>query len=135
MSQSLEEERQKILERMQASREQYRRILMDQPQVVVNTHHPVGHHAVYAVPMKPTPQNNALRWVAQHPMISAAGVAAVAAAVIAIGPKRIARVAVQGSNTAANLTLRNPSNIDAITRLLTLVADIVQRMPSRYPPA
>ncbi|NEX60348.1 hypothetical protein [Noviherbaspirillum galbum] len=132
MSDSLEEERQKILDRMQASREQYRRMLLNQPEVVVNRQHPVGHHAAYALPPKAMmPRNSALRWMAQHPVVCAAAVAAL----IAVGPKRIARAAAQGSNAATNLTLRNPSNIDAITRLITLVADIVQRMPSRYPPA
>jgi hypothetical protein len=128
---SLEEERQAILDRMQASRERYRRMLSSQPEVIANAAHPGGRHAVYALPPDDHfPRSAAMRWVAQHPMLCAAAIAAV----IVIGPGRIARTAMKGGSAASSLTLRNSPNIDTLGRLLTIVADVAARIPMRTPP-
>lgn len=126
---SLEEERQAILDRMEVSRERYRRMLRNQPEVIANEHHPAGHHAVYALPNDRFPRSAAMRWVAQHPVLCAAAIAAV----IVIGPGRIARTAMKGGSAATSLTLRNSPNIDTIGRLLTIVADVAARIPARTP--
>lgn len=127
---SLEDERQAILDRMAASRERYRRMLHNQPEVIVNEHHPVGRHAVYALPDDRFPRSTAMRWVAQHPVLCAAAIAAV----VVIGPARIARTAMKGGSAATSLTLRNSPNIDTIGRLISIVADVAARIPMRTPP-
>lgn len=128
---SLEEERQSILHRMQLSREHYRRMLLNQPEVHANPHHPAGHHASYALANDQFPRSKAMRWVAQHPVLCAAAVAAV----IAIGPARLARTAMKGGNAAGTLTARAASNIDNLTRILGMVATVVQSMQAaRHPP-
>jgi hypothetical protein len=127
---SIEDERQAILDRMEASRERYRRMLRDQPEVIANVHHPVGRHAAYAVPEDRFPRSAAMRWVAQHPLLCAAAVAAV----VVIGPRRIMRTAIKGGSAATSLTLRNSSNIDTLSRLFTIVADVVAHLPTRNPP-
>lgn len=161
---SLEEERQSILERMQMSRETYRRMLSDQPDVIEHrrtgtAHQPeplavapeVAHYrdnrqlSRFSAAQGSFPRSAAMRWAMQHPFMCAAAVAAV----VAIGPRRILHTAVSSGAAAkalrtamsgsapdtANesrapqpgLTLRNPSNIDLITRVLTLVAAFAQR--------
>jgi hypothetical protein len=127
---SLEDERQAILDRMEASRERYRRMLRNQPEVIANEAHPTGRHAVYALPEDRFPRSAAMRWVAQHPVICAAAIAAV----IVIGPGRIARTAMKGGSAATSLTLRNSPNIDTLGRLLSIVADVAARIPARNPP-
>jgi len=127
---SIEDERQAILDRMEASRERYRRMLRGQPEVIANVHHPVGRHAAYALPEDRFPRSAAMRWVAQHPLLCAAAVAAV----VVVGPRRIMRTAIKGGSTAASLTLRNSSNIDNLSRLFTIVADVVAHLPTRNPP-
>lgn len=128
---SIENERQAILDRMEASRERYRRMLRNQPEVIANVHHPVGRHAAYALPEEDRfPRSATMRWIAQHPLLCAAAIAAV----VAIGPRRIVRTAIKGGNAAASLTLRTGSNIDTLSRLLTIVADVVAHLPTRNPP-
>lgn len=127
---SIEDERQAILDRMEVSRERYRRMLRNQPEVIANVHHPVGRHAAYALPEDRFPRSAAMRWVAQHPLLCAAAIAAV----VVIGPRRIMRTAIKGGNAAASLTVRNSPNIDTLSRLLTIVADVVAYLPTRNPP-
>lgn len=127
---SIEDERQAILNRMEASRERYRHMLRNQPEVIANVHHPVGRHAAYALPEDSFPRSATMRWIAQHPLLCAAAIAAV----VAIGPRRIMRTAIKGGNAAASLTLRNSPNIDTLSRLLTIVADVVAHLPTRNPP-
>ncbi|HEX7649532.1 MAG TPA: hypothetical protein VF450_19200 [Noviherbaspirillum sp.] len=127
---SLEDERQAILDRMAVSRERYRRMLHNQPEVIANAAHPVGRHAVYALPDDRFPRSAAMRWVAQHPVLCAAAIAAV----VVIGPARIVRTAMKGGSAATSLTLRNSPNIDTIGRLISIVADVAARIPMRTPP-
>ncbi|TFV92753.1 hypothetical protein E4K72_19480 [Oxalobacteraceae bacterium OM1] len=147
----LEAEREAILKRMQMSREAYRRFLSDEsglhleqqaaarqhvPQQVI-THmenHPSarGHDAaVHITRFSGTrdsfPRSMAVRWVMQHPFLTAAAVAAV----VAIGPGRIARAAMKGGTAATTLTLRNPANMDVLNRVLTLVTEYAQRATPR----
>ncbi|MGE5622800.1 MAG: hypothetical protein ACM3WS_06575, partial [Bacillota bacterium] len=91
---SLEEERQSILARMQVSREHYRRMLLNQSEVHANPAHPAGHHATYELAGPGFPRSAALRWVAQHPLLTAAA----AATVLALVSSRVARSAAK--NTA-----------------------------------
>lgn len=165
-SPSLEEERQSILERMQMSRETYRRMLSDQPDVLEHRRigaarqpeplavaSEVGHYrddrqlARFSAAQGGFPRSTAMRWAMRHPFMCAAAVAAVAA----IGPRRILRTAagsgavvtalrtaMGGTDTGhenrapqPGLTLRNPSNIDLITRVLSLVAALAQRSTAR----
>ncbi|QDZ27073.1 hypothetical protein [Noviherbaspirillum sp. UKPF54] len=131
---SLEEERQSILARMQVSREHYRRMLLNQPELHANPAHPAGHHASYALAGPGFPRSKALRWVAEHPLMTAAA----AATVLALVSSRVARGAakntVRSGNPAAAPLPRTASNIDAIVRLLTTVANLATLIPPRVPP-
>jgi hypothetical protein len=146
----LEAQRQAILERMQMSREAYRRFLRDEPELEVSVPHGGIHPPSHTIsPMQPDqsihgyqnshpisrfsgardtfPRSAAMRWITEHPFMCAAAVAAV----VMIGPGRIARLAMKGGTAATALTLRNPSNVDNISRVLSLVADYAQRMNPR----
>lgn len=143
---SLEMERQAILDRMQARRERYRRMLTDgadlDDAVLVEPHtaspHPATHalthgalpggermHAYhrtgYAATRSLTPRNPVLRVLAEHPFLVAAGVAAL----VAIGPKRILRTVTTGG-TAITTVMGNQSNVDLAGRLLTMIGAYVQ---------
>lgn len=74
-----------------------------------------------------TPAEMALDWARQHPWMCAAAVAAV----VAIGPRRLLRTAVTGGGALTALTLRNPSNIDALTRLINTVGAYLQQNSAR----
>lgn len=124
---SLEEERQAILQRMRESREHYRHMLRDQPEMHVNPNHPQGRHAAYAVDSNEFPRSKTMRWIAQHPFMCAGAIAAV----IVIGPGRIVRSAAKGGNAATAFTARTHSNIDALARIITAIANIVQHVPLR----
>jgi hypothetical protein len=142
---SLEAERQTILARMQANREQYRRMLMNNTDAGRHGEFPAAQHGAAStgpasadMESAYTPshahsftdfsdlrQNPALLWMKQHPLLCAAAVAAV----VAIGPKRIVRTArsVAASGTALTaLTLRNQQNVDMLGRLLSTVVNYVQ---------
>lgn len=130
---SLEEERQSILARMQVSREHYRRMLLNQPEIHASPAHPAGHHAVYELAGPGFPRSQALRWVAQHPLLTAAA----AATVLALLSSRVARSAAKNTARTANPEgaplPRTASNIDAIVRLLTTVANLATLIPPRVP--
>lgn len=180
-SPSLEDQRQAILARMQASREEYRRLLgggtahsayaplahetsaahapllnaevqdvhRDGPAVyaygddlhsdgmggTVSTYRET-HHAYPASraqdmrDMAHAALGSAAMVVKRHPL----AVAAAVAALVAIGPRRALRGAVKGGTVVTALTLRNPKNIGMLTRLISTVADIVQRGRTRQPP-
>lgn len=143
---SLEAERQAILSRMQASRDEYRKVLKEGAEVhlhdghlqVEPLHGIAGHHGMvshYAQPHNPALElaGSAAAWARQHPFLCAAAVAAV----VAVGPRRImrsARGAVSGGAALTALTLRNTKNIDTLTRLISSVAGYMQRNRTRYPP-
>jgi hypothetical protein len=133
---SLEEERQAILSRMQRSRDEYRRMLMDQPEAHFQTSHLSadqlhggGMTSHYQPAHNPAAEiaGAAFTWMKRHPLLCAAAVVAVAA----IGPRRIAKTAMSGGTALTALTLRNPQNIDAVTRLLSTVAGYLQRDRAR----
>jgi hypothetical protein len=141
---SLEAERQTILARMQANREQYRRMLMDNPDSGRRANHAGAHHATPAhlaaadTQSAYTPSyahsysdfsdlrhNPALRWVKEHPWLCVAAVAAV----VAIGPRRIARTArsvAESGGALTALTLRNQQNVEMLGRLISTVVNYVQ---------
>jgi hypothetical protein len=134
---SLEAERQAILFRMQASRDEYRRMLMDEPEVhhLHSNHmsadqlHGGGMASHYQQAHNPAAEiaGAAFTWMKKHPLVCAAAVAAM----VAIGPRRIARTAMSGGTALTALTLRNPQNIDVVTRLLSTVAGYMQRDRTR----
>lgn len=125
---SLEEERQAILQRMQESREHYRHMLRDQPEVHVNPNHPQGWHAAYAVADNEFPRSKTMRWIAQHPFMCATAVTAL----IVIGPgRRLARTAAKRGDAATASTARSHSNIEALARILGAIASVVQHLPAR----
>jgi hypothetical protein len=149
---SLISERDSILSRMQASRNEYRRLLMHESGVAHTpmhasqlTHEPTHvENASYASthPHRPPAlrsnpvsrsnpymdvasdtANSALSWMKAHPLLCAAAVVTI----VAIGPRRVMRTAVRSGGSMAALTLRNPQNIDALTRAITSITEYVQR--------
>lgn len=138
--QSLEQERQAILDRMQMRREAYRRMLHDgtdfssmparvdgaaQPSAArrLDREGATADTAVYTYKRVPDsfPRTRLMRNVSEHPMLWALGVAAV----LAIGPRRIARsVATSGAALGAVATSR--SRMDMIGRVLTLAGAVAQ---------
>lgn len=158
---SLEAERQTILSRMEASREHYRRMLMGEPNDYTQ-HKPASGEAVRSDAAPNTnyyghdsdgiyghgqheqaldmsqlqgtaleAANAAFAWVKQHPLLTAAAVAAI----VAIGPRRIMKGVAAGGTAvgaAGAVALRNPENIDLITRLFsTAAAGLKQRANAR----
>lgn len=129
---SLEEERQSILARMQVSRDHYRRMLLNQPEIHANPAHPQGRHAAYALAGPEFPRSKALRWVGQHPLLTAAAAATVLALLASRAGRGAAKQAAQAANPAA-VPPRSASNIDAVVRLLTAAANLAQLVPPRMP--
>lgn len=145
---SLEQEREAILDRMQMRREAYRRVLADgedfrkitasrgdghaQTDVHASSRPGPDHDAARSVPdatvytysRAPShfPRTTVMRVVRDHPLLCALGVATV----LAIGPRRIARSVVTGG-AALGAVSGNPSNVDAIGRLLSLASAYAQR--------
>jgi hypothetical protein len=147
---SLEAERQTILARMQANREQYRRMLMDNTDSSRHTEYQGGHHAATPTNLanadtepaysqsymhsfsdySALKRNPALLWMKEHPWICVGAVAAL----VAIGPRRITRAArsVAASGTALTaLTLRNQQNVQMLGRLISTVVNYVQSERTR----
>lgn len=150
---SLEAERQAILDRMQMRRESYRRMLthgtdLDEPQVTdahqAGTHaagrHAVGEHSAgtphslepipaqvsppVQYPSAPSqfPRSTLMRTITEHPYLCAVGVAAV----VLIGPKRIARTVLGTGSTVSALAAGNQSQVDIAGKLLALAGAYVQ---------
>lgn len=137
-AQSLEAERQAILDRMQARRERYRRMLTDgtdinDEAVVVEPHaatrYPAGPSVAHSPPgtvYRAAPlsarHNPVVQTLMEHPFLVALGVAAL----VAIGPKRILRGVTTGGTALSALAVRDQSNVDLAGRLLTMVGAYVQ---------
>jgi len=130
---SLEAERQAILDRMQMRRESYRRMLLDgtdMDQIAVSR--PVGEpHAL--APMQsfgsayrsvPTqfPRSTLMRTITEHPYLCALGVAAV----VLVGPKRIARTVLGAGSTVSALAAGNQSQVDMLGKVLAMAGAYVQ---------
>lgn len=142
--QSLEAERAAILERMKLRRENYRRILSGKeelqhlpPEHEIHVEHSFAHSLtpVHRTPpsvVRPVPttfpRSQIMRTLINHPFYFAVGVAAV----VAIGPRRIARSLATGSAALSTLAARNQSNIDVLGRLLTMAGAYVQGRGSRH---
>lgn len=143
---SLEAERQAILDRMQMRRENYRRMLThgDDLDEAVGTeeagaaqyaippsegytpahqqvHHQTHHQAHRAAPTQ-FPRSMLMRTITEHPYLCALGVAAV----VLIGPKRIARTALGAGSTVSALAAGNQSQGDMVGKLLALAGAYVQ---------
>jgi len=152
-TQSLEDERKSILERMRTRRENYRRMLTDGAdlddvvieQPAIGTHHAATMHRPDGTTSSlPAGQLHAYsgnthvythnRVPDQFPRSTTMKVitehpllvAAAVAAVIAIGPRRIMRTAMTSGATLTALTMNNPSNADLAGRLLTMLGTYVQ---------
>jgi hypothetical protein len=140
--QSLEQERQAILDRMQMRRESYRRMLSGEEDARrlppraerhAETHAAhrldVGDGAIadntaYTYRRAPDsfPRTRLMQTVSEHPMLWALGVAAV----LAIGPRRIVRSVASGS-TALGAVAASQSRMDMLGRVLTLASAYAQR--------
>lgn len=141
---TLEAERQAILERMRMRRENYRRMLTDGDELgeipvgqAVHVDHSFAHS--YTPASRPVaahqtvpdvfPRSTLVRTVMQHPVYIALGVAAI----LAIGPKRIMRTAVNSTAALTTLTGRNESNADLVGQLITLAGAYLQGHSSSQP--
>jgi hypothetical protein len=116
---SLQTERDAILNRMQARRANYRRMLTDGTDIddVPTTHRVEGTHIYqYDHASEGAPNNGMMRVVTEHPLLCALGVAAI----VAIGPRRILRTVASGGALVGTLTVHNKSNMDMFGRLLTM---------------
>lgn len=142
--QSLEAERQAILERMKLRRENYRRMLSGDeelqhlpPEHEIHVEHSFAHSLTPARHTPPGvgrpvptsfPRSQTMRMLLNHPFYFALGVAAV----VVIGPRRIARTLATSGTALTTLTARNPSNIDALGRLLAMAGAYVQGRGSSH---
>jgi len=124
---SLEEERQAILDRMESSREHYRRMLLNEPEVHASEHHPPERHASHVMVSEEFPRSRAMRWMMQHPFLCITAVAAI----VMIGPARLTRTALKGGKTTGAVVKRSPSKIEAIARLAMAAASIAQQISAR----
>lgn len=132
--QSLEAERQAILDRIHSRRENYRRILHDGATLDKQPEMHAPHHQesspIYAHSYQPMhqhldsgfPRSTAMRMLMDHPLLVAAGVAAV----VLIGPRRIMKTVATATATAGALTANNQSNMDMLGRLLTMAGAYAQ---------
>lgn len=141
--QSLEQERQAILDRMQMRRESYRRMLVNgedmdaRPSVgVVEAHRrpnpsqrfdrddgAVADTTVYTYRRVPDtfPRTRLMQVVSEHPVLCALGVAAV----LAIGPRRIVRT-VASSSAAVGAIATSQSKMDMLGRVLAIAGAFAQ---------
>lgn len=135
--QSLEQERQAILDRMQMRRESYRRMLHDGedlPPAYGRKNAPAyrldandgatADETVYTYRRAPDsfPRTRLMKTVSEHPMLVALGVAAV----LAIGPRRLARSVATGS-AALGAVAASQSRVDMLGRVLNLASAYAQR--------
>ena len=138
--QALEQERQAILDRTQMRRETYRRALHDGHDLRTLPARGDGNAFVTVRPARANgatvdtttyqyrhvpdsfPRSRLAQTMRDHPMLWALGVAAV----LAIGPRRIARSVSSGS-MALGAVAASRSRMDMIGRVLTLAGSIVQR--------
>jgi hypothetical protein len=136
--QSLESERNAILNRMQMSRTGFRHKLADDEDEVhyaaedLRTTSPSGslHHPAYVAARgrHRFPRSATMKLITQHPFACALAVAAV----VVIGPRRIMRTALNSGTAVTALTLRNQANVDMIGRVLALVGQqVAQRRQAR----
>ena len=91
---SLEQERAALLEQLHSSRAAYRRMLAqyDQPPPSSNAHRATSASAARHFRGLPDafPRSMTMRWIVEHPY-AVAGIAAGVIALVAIGPRRVAR--------------------------------------------
>lgn len=139
---SLEEERKAILERMQMRRESYRRALAGGDDLA-RLAPPQGSarlQPVHAQQLYPTqrpvptrfPRSTVMRVLVDHPLLCALGVAAV----VAIGPRRIARTVAGGAGTVGNLATGSQRNIDMLAKVMALAGAYMQgRAGGHYQPS
>jgi hypothetical protein len=140
---SLQEERDALIEHIHASRSAYRRMLTD-----INTTEEQkfdNETARLAPQQKDFPRSMTMRWITQHPYLSAFAVAGVAALVV-IGPRRAVRTVagraaavkqsavvrrsgpVLGALTAvATSMLRNPARVQLAIRTFSSVTQFLRR--------
>ncbi|WP_420477330.1 hypothetical protein [Noviherbaspirillum sp. ST9] len=131
---SLEEERKAILERMQMRRESYRRALNGGPDLDQIPADPVAARALpstaHVQHVYPThrpvptrfPRSTLMRVLMDHPVLCAAGVAAL----VAIGPRRIIKTIATGATAVGTLTANNQTNVDLLGKVLTMAGAYVQ---------
>jgi hypothetical protein len=138
--QSLESERDAILRRMQMSRDSYRHTLLGEEHAahsrnvadvldvspVASVHHP----AYVQTRHDGFPRSMTMKLLTRHPV----AIAAVAAALVIIGPRRLTRAAVTGSTALATLTLRNKANAAMVSRLIAMAGQYMQQrnQPRRW---
>lgn len=92
-----------------------------------------GHHYGHTFADYHDYTSPAIRFVKEHPLLCIGAVAAV----VAIGPRRIARVArsaVTSGTALTALTMRNQANVDLAGRLISQVVDYMQQRSRTRPP-
>lgn len=130
---SLEAERQAILDRMQMRREHYRRMLTGGDYEQIADAHPTDEgHALAHMAHNPGPgyhtvptqfpRSTIMRTVTEHPYLVALGVAAV----VLIGPKRLMRTALGATSTVSALAASNQSHVDLLGKALAMAGAYVQ---------
>ena len=132
MNPSLEEERRALLEQIAASRAIYRRMLTDSPTT--------SQAESYPRPTMPAdfPRSQAIRWIKNHPWLSACGLAAL----LWLGPgRRLARRARAGTRSApipgksalkgiaamGALLMRNRASMQALGRIASMALSLMRK--------
>lgn len=110
---SLAEEKEALLAKMQASRVAYRRMLQGVDDTVT---------VEAGRPPNAFPRSKTVRWIRDHPYLTAMAVAA-----LVIGPRRIARTAARGGKAAAGKVSRNRDWIRIAFGVATTVARLAGR--------
>ena len=132
MNPSLEEERRALLEQIAASRAIYRRMLTESPTT--------SQAESYPRPTMPAdfPRSHAIRWIKNHPWLSACGLAAL----LWLGPgRRLARRARAGTRSApipgksalkgiaamGALLMRNRASMQALGRIASMALSLMRK--------
>jgi hypothetical protein len=128
---SLEEERQALLEQIHASRAAYRRMLTEQDEQA----QAAAESRLHGIREDPAfPRSRTIRWIMQHPYISAAAVAGVVG--VAIASPRLTRsfsnwrAGMSGTKTSAIATGRIPVNHTGAGRRITDRSAVIDRPPA-----
>ena len=130
---SLEEERQTLLEQIHASRVVYRRMLTH-PDMPGDSDAMHDIHSDDAVDdARKFPRSKTMRWVIHHPYLTTLTVAAI----VTFGPRNIVRTVINRGTVTTGLTavttmlLRDPSKARMVGKAFSVIADLMQRTTAR----
>lgn len=115
---SLSEEKQALLDRMQASRGAYRRMLLGEDEIETPP--------VQTLPASTFPKSKTFRWIRDHPYLSLLGVTA---AVLASqrAPRQAARSLIHKSGLAAGAFSRNHQAIRSAIGIAAMLARVISQ--------